>query len=199
MGSPPVFIKDEEKEKFEAMGWYVYWQPSRLNLRTPSPCDLPYVEFMDGDRLHRRIDGIWEVELRSSGMPPRGPDYKPSFWKLTNSCISTLFLDFRAEVLAGNPIPSAVVEHPYLTFYDSYWPQESKRIYASVYIKGFHHYFKREDGEYVKEGLEYVFKPHVARTLTIAKPKPKPAVVLREDDDEEPDLFKPRAAYIRED
>ncbi len=158
---------------------------------------LPDFEFEDHGRRKKRERGVWYLELWASGMI-RKPDC--GWWKM-DSILTTMSLDFRAEVLMGNPIPKVVADHQWLAHYEKFWPRNG---YPSALIGTRDEYFWRDDGEYHLIGNEYVFKADVQRTLTVSKPKPKPApVFLREDDDEDEqlDLFasKPRAVYLRED
>lgn len=158
--------------------------------------NLPDIEFEDQGRRKKREKGVWYLELWASGME-RKPDC--GWWKL-DSILSTMSLDFRAEVLMGNPIPQVVADHQWLVHYNKFWPRNG---YPSALIPSSRdENIWRDDGEYVLVGSEYVFKPHARKMLVVAKPKPAPAPILREDDDEEPDLFsqpKPRAVYVRED
>ena len=147
---------------------------------------LPDFEFDDQGRRKKRENGVWHLELWASGMV-RKPDC--GWWKL-DSILSTMSLDFRAEVLLGNPIPQAVADHQWLAHYEKFWPRNG---FPSALIGTRNEYFWRDDGEYFLEGSEYVFKRNDAPPLpilTAAPVKAKAAPVfarLRGDDDD--DLF----------
>lgn len=153
-GSLTLTISENEVKRHELHGYKCYVEHPKVSFRMPSKCDLPYAEFTLDGRLHKRIDGYWHVENVATGMV-RFPGYQATFWKLQ---AAYPLLDIRVMVLAGEPIPAAVVEHPSMGWHDARvgdnsWPT---KLFAPS-----NRYFARDDGRYVKDTKtnQYVFAP----------------------------------------
>jgi hypothetical protein len=155
---PKARNRDDVEPLVRTVGPWRYDNDGKVNFRNGGDADALFQEIEDTEftdhhgATYERRNGVWSRVARSINGNVIGS------WFLYGGAIGTAFRDLHAEVLAGNPIPAEIVEHPFVSLAEKYWPGDSN-------LKGVrpgdtrNHYLTREGGQYVKRGALYVFEP----------------------------------------